>query len=367
MAEALAVYVHWPFCLAKCPYCDFNSHVAEAVDQDRWRAAYLAEIAETAARTPGRKVTSIFFGGGTPSLMPPETVAAIIGQIDECWQLARDAEITLEANPSSVEAARLADVAAAGANRLSLGVQALDDAALAFLGRLHTVEEALAAVQAANTLFDRISIDLIYGRPGQTVADWSAELTAALNHAGGHISAYQLTIEKGTPFFGAERDGVFALPDEAVQAELYSRTAETLAAAGYEAYEISNYARPGEACRHNLHVWRYGDYAGIGPGAHGRLTVDGMTCASEAIPGPTGWLDAAEIKGHGRRRLELLSAKAVAEEMLLTGLRIADGVSAEAIRQRTGRELAAWIDSDAARQLSDGGLSVLDTAGIRLT
>jgi putative oxygen-independent coproporphyrinogen III oxidase len=367
MGAPLAVYVHWPFCVSKCPYCDFNSHVADAIDQARWRKAYLAEIAETAGHMPGRTVSSIFFGGGTPSLMPPETVAAVIKRIGECWGLAADAEITLEANPSSVETARLADVAAAGVTRLSLGVQSLDDEALAFLGRAHSAAEALAAVAVARDLFPCLSIDLIYGRPGQTPEAWSSELSEALGHAGGHLSAYQLTIEKGTPFFAAERAGAFDLPDEAAQAGLYALTGEMLASAGYAPYEISNYARPGEACRHNLHVWRYGDYAGIGPGAHGRLTIDGQSYASEAIPNPTGWLDSAEINGHGRRHLDPLSTKVVAEEMFLMGLRLAEGVSDEGLRARTGQGIEAWIDAEAARQLIDGGLLERDDARLRLT
>ncbi len=367
MADTLAVYIHWPFCLSKCPYCDFNSHVAVAIDQNRWRRAYLAEIAEAAGRIPGRNVSSIFFGGGTPSLMPPQTVAAVIDAVASHWQLAADAEITLEANPSSVETARLADIAAAGVNRLSLGVQSLDDEALAFLGRAHSAAEALAAVAAARTLFPRSSIDLIYGRPGQTPEAWAVELSEALGHAGGHVSAYQLTIERGTPFFAAERGGTFALPDDVVQAELYALTGEILAKSGYEAYEISNYARAGEACRHNLHVWRYGDYAGIGPGAHGRLTIAGQCHASEAIPSPTGWLDCAENKGHGRRRLDAQSAKLVAEEMFLMGLRLAEGVSEDGLRGRTGQGIDAWIDAEAARRLIAGGLLVRDAAGMHLS
>jgi oxygen-independent coproporphyrinogen-3 oxidase len=299
--------------------------------------------------------------------MPPRTVAAVIEKIGDCWGLAGDAEITLEANPSSVETARLADVAAAGVNRLSLGVQALDDSALAFLGRLHTAKEALAAVAAARALFQHVSIDLIYGRPGQSTAAWATELSEALRHAVGHLAAYQLTIEKGTPFFTAVRSGAFALPDEATQAELYALTGEVLADAGYAAYEISNYARPGEACRHNLQVWRYGDYAGIGPGAHGRLTLGGKSHASAAIPSPTGWLDCAEINGHGRRRLDPLSTKLVAEEMLLMGLRLAEGVSEDGLRARTGQGIDAWIDGQAGRTLIEGGLLVRDDTGMRLT
>ncbi len=367
MADTLAVYVHWPFCLTKCPYCDFNSHVGDVIDQVRWREAYLTEIAEISARTPGRVVESIFFGGGTPSLMSTETVAAVIAAVASNWRLARDAEITLEANPSSVETARLAAVATAGVNRISLGVQALDDAALAFLGRLHSTGEALAAVQVAKLHFKRVSIDLIYGRPGQTVAAWVGELRQALEHAGGHISAYQLTVEKGTPFFIAERDGALTMPNEATQETLYAVTGETLGDAGYQAYEISNYALAGEACRHNLCIWRYGDYVGIGPGAHGRLTIGGRTYASEATSNPAGWLDAVETKGHGRRRCAALSAKTVAEEILLMGLRIDDGISQKTMWERTGQDLAAWVDGDTARQLRDGGLLVWDSDGLRLT
>ena len=365
--KTLAVYVHWPFCRAKCPYCDFNSHVAAGVDQGRWRRALLAEIDATAALVPGRKVTSIFFGGGTPSLMPPATAAAVIARIGERWRLEDDIEITLEANPTSVEAGRLADFAAAGVNRVSLGVQALDDAALAFLGREHGVGEALDAVATARRAVGRVSFDLIYGRPGQDAAAWRGELERAVAHADGHLSAYQLTIEKGTAFYAAHRDGAFALPDEATAAALYETTQETLAAAGLPAYEVSNHARPGEACRHNLATWRYDDYAGIGPGAHGRLTVTGRVHASEAIPAPEGWLAAVEAHGHARRRLEVLAAATVAAEMLMMGLRLAEGVSAERITARTGHPLDAWLDAAAAKRLGDAGMVARDAAGLRVT
>ncbi|MBL8665802.1 MAG: coproporphyrinogen III oxidase, partial [Candidatus Odyssella sp.] len=272
-APGFALYVHWPFCLSKCPYCDFNSHVRERVEEARWQRAYLAELERAAAETPGRVVTSVFFGGGTPSLMPPETAAAILARIRALWPVAPDAEITLEANPGAAEAARFRAFRAAGVNRLSIGVQALDDAALKFLGRRHVAAEALAAVERAAGIFPRYSFDLIYARPGQSVAAWREELARALRFAGDHLSVYQLTIEPGTAFHTAHARGDFALPDEDTAADLYEATRDLLGAAGLAAYEISNHARPGGESRHNLAYWRYADYAGIGPGAHGRLTL----------------------------------------------------------------------------------------------
>src|SRR5579863_145353 len=268
----LALYIHWPFCTSKCPYCDFNSHVRERIDEARWRNALLRELDRAAETLAGRRVASVFFGGGTPSLMAPQTAAALIERIATHWGLDDRTEITLEANPTSVEASRFAELRAAGVNRVSLGVQALDDGALKFLGRGHNAGEARGAVALAARLFPRFSFDLIYARPGQTLAAWRDELSAALAMAGNHLSLYQLTIEAGTAFATAYARGDFRLPDEETQAALYEVTQEALAAAGLPAYEISNHARPGEECRHNLVYWRYQDYLGIGPGAHGRLT-----------------------------------------------------------------------------------------------
>ena len=365
--ERLALYIHWPFCLSKCPYCDFNSHVAGEIDQSAWRAALLAELDEAAAMLPGRTLASVFFGGGTPSLMPPGTVAALLDRAAARWRLAEDLEVTLEANPTSAETKRLAAMAAAGVGRVSLGVQALDDAALRFLGRGHDAAEALAAVAAARRLFPRFSFDLIYARPGQTVAAWRRELARALDRAGDHLSVYQLTIEKGTPFHAARRRGALRPPDEDTQAALYDATQEALEAVGMPAYEISSHARPGGECRHNLACWRYGDYAGVGPGAHGRITVDGALWATENHPAPARWLDAARRRGHGRRRRDRLDAGARRDETLLMGLRLTEGISRAAFARRVGAGIGEALDSRRLAPLVEAGLLVLDAAGLRAT
>ena len=366
--EALAVYVHWPFCLAKCPYCDFNSHVRDDVDDLRWRRALCAEIDYVAAETPGRKVTSIFFGGGTPSLMAPETVAAVIDHVGQVWHLDRGAEITLEANPTSVEAERFAAYRAAGVNRLSLGVQALDDAALGFLGREHNAGQARAALQLARRTFPRYSFDLIYARPGQSAAVWRRELAAALDMAGEHISLYQLTIEKGTPFYARHQSGEIKTPPEAVAVELYEITQELTAEAGYPAYEISNHAQPGKACRHNLSYWRYEDYAGIGPGAHGRLqTADAGARATRRHAKPETWLDAVERTGHGTAETRPLAAAERAEEMLMMGLRLHDGVDVRRFSARTGLTLAQAVRPGALQRMTDGGFLACDDDMLRAT
>ncbi|HYZ27207.1 MAG TPA: radical SAM family heme chaperone HemW, partial [Geminicoccaceae bacterium] len=288
------IYVHWPFCRAKCPYCDFNSHVTGEVDHQRWARALAGEIERYAGQIGPRTLRSIFFGGGTPSLMAPQTVAAVIERATACFAPSPDLEITLEANPTSSEAGRFRALRAAGVNRVSLGVQALDDTALRLLGREHTAAEALAAVELAARLFRRFSFDLIYGRPGQTPAGWAAELTRALAHADGRLSLYQLTIEPGTRFELLQRTGALVMPADDVQADLYELTQERLAGAGLPAYEISNHARPGEACRHNLLYWRCGEWLGIGPGAHGRLDLDGQRRATEAWRLPKAWLERVE-------------------------------------------------------------------------
>lgn len=366
--EELALYVHWPFCLAKCPYCDFNSHVAAGeIDQGAWRRALLAELDRRADELPGRTLASVFFGGGTPSLMPPATVAAALDRAAARWRLAGDVEVTLEANPTSAEARVLADMAAAGANRVSLGVQALDDAALRFLGRGHDSAEALAAVDAARRLFPRHSFDLIYARPGQTAAAWRRELERALAHAGDHLSVYQLTVEKGAPLYAARRRGEFALPGEDAQAEMFAATGEVLDAAGLPAYEISNHARPGGECRHNLAYWRYGDYAGIGPGAHGRLTLDGALWATETHPAPARWLAAVEAQGDGERRRERLDAAARRDEALLMGLRLAGGIRRADFARRVGAEIEDALDVPRLAALEGAGLLERDRAGLRAT
>ena len=319
---ALALYVHWPFCVSKCPYCDFNSHVREQIDQDRWREALLADLAYEAAQTPGRHVTSIFFGGGTPSLMPPATVAALIEAAQRHWGFADGIEITLEANPSSVEAARFADLARAGVNRVSLGLQSLDDGALRFLGRAHDVNEGLMALGTAQSVFDRVSFDLIYALPGQNAAAWAAELARALGFGTGHLSLYQLTIEPGTRFAALAAKGALVPADPDESATLYELTREMTSAAGLPAYEISNHARPGEESRHNLAYWRYQSYAGIGPGAHGRR--GGV--ATQRHKKPENWLSALVRNGHGIAEESALAIPEQRTEALLMGLRLAEGL-----------------------------------------
>jgi putative oxygen-independent coproporphyrinogen III oxidase len=336
------VYIHWPFCLSKCPYCDFNSHVRQAaIDQPRFVKAFAAEIAATARRAPGRTVSTIFFGGGTPSLMEPATVGAILDAVGRHWTIAPDAEVTLEANPTSVEAARFRGYRAAGVNRVSLGVQSLDDAILKQLGRLHTAQEALAAVAVARTIFERYSFDLIYARPGQTVAAWRAELTRALGEAGEHLSLYQLTIEPETPFAALHAGGKLVLPNDDLGRDLYDITLDQCAAAGLPAYEVSNHARPGAECRHNLVYWRYHEYAGIGPGAHGRLMVDGARHATATEKRPESWLMRVEASGHGVTTDDELTRDEQADEFLLMGLRLAEGIDPDRYAALAGRSIAS--------------------------
>jgi len=335
-----AVYIHWPFCLAKCPYCDFNSHVRTGgYDEARFLRAYLSDIAATAARVPGRTVSTIFFGGGTPSLMQPASVGALLDAVGRHWTIAPNAEITLEANPTSVEAARFRGFRDAGVNRVSLGVQALDDDALQTLGRRHSVEEALAAVALARKTFPRLSFDLIYARPGQSVEAWQAELLRALEHADDHLSLYQLTIEPDTPFAALHRAGKMRVPDEASARSLYDLTQDICTAAGLPAYEVSNHARPGSECRHNLVYWRYGEYAGIGPGAHGRLDIAGRRHAIAAESSPEAWLAGVEQNGHGLVEDERLLSSEQADEFLLMGLRLAEGIDPGRYAAIAGRPL----------------------------
>jgi putative oxygen-independent coproporphyrinogen III oxidase len=339
--DAFAVYVHWPFCLAKCPYCDFNSHVRhQPPDQRRHLAAFRREIAHRAALAPGRTVSSTFFGGGTPSLMDPGTVGGILEAIAASWSVAPDAEITLEANPTSVEAERFRGYRAAGVNRLSIGVQALDAADLKALGRLHSVEEALKAVKTAAGIFDRYSFDLIYGRsPAHAPALWRAELEQAISHAAEHLSLYQLTIEPGTAFEALHRAGRLAVPDEALGRALWDVTQDVTAKHGLSAYEISNHARPGAESRHNLVYWRYQEYAGVGPGAHGRLVVDGLRRAQSTEKRPEAWLDAVERDGHGLIEDEPLNPEEQGDEMLLMGLRLSEGIDLVRYEALAGRVL----------------------------
>jgi oxygen-independent coproporphyrinogen-3 oxidase len=359
----LALYIHWPFCVSKCPYCDFNSHVRDTVDDAAWCAALLADMVYEAALTPGRKLTSIFFGGGTPSLMPPSTVAALIDAAERHWGFADDIEITLEANPSSVEAARFADLAAAGVNRVSLGLQSLDDAALAFLGRAHSVAESLDALGIAQRHFTRVNIDLIYARPDQTAAQWEAELQRALSFGTDHMSLYQLTIEPGTRFETLVRTGHFMPADDDDAATLYELTGQMTSAAGIPAYEISNHARPGSESRHNLSYWRYDDYIGIGPGAHGRR----LNAATQRHKKPENFLSAVERNMHGISSENHLDAATRATESLLMGLRLAEGIDLGRLSQRTGIAAADLLDMDAVGKIAQLGLITRDGDHVTVT
>jgi putative oxygen-independent coproporphyrinogen III oxidase len=364
-APGFGVYVHWPFCLSKCPYCDFNSHVRHAaIDEARFVRAFTAEIAATAERIPGREAVSIFFGGGTPSLMRPATVGAVLDAIARHWTLARNVEVTLEANPTSVEATRFRGYRAAGVNRVSLGVQALDDRALAALGRLHSAEEALAAVAIARAAFPRYSFDLIYARPDQTVAAWREELARAIGEAADHLSLYQLTIEPDTPFATLNAAGKLAIPDDDTGRALYDATQEVCAARGLPAYEISNHARPGGECRHNLVYWRYGEYAGVGPGAHGRIDVDGRRRATATEKNPERWLALVEARGHGLVDDDTLTRAEQADELLLMGLRLAEGIALERYADRAGKPL----DPDRIADLVRGGfVATMPDGRLRVT
>jgi oxygen-independent coproporphyrinogen-3 oxidase len=331
------VYVHWPFCAQKCPYCDFNSHVRfGGIDEPRFRSAFLRELEHTAQRTGPRSVSSIFFGGGTPSLMQPETVGAILDRIAALWSIEPGAEITLEANPGSVEAGRFRGYRAAGVNRVSLGVQSLRDDILKSLGRIHSAAEAKAAIEIARTTFERFSFDLIYARPKQTVAAWQEELREALAIAGQHLSLYQLTIEPETPFAALHAAGKLVIPDEEAALALYDATQEMTAAAGLPAYEISNHAAPGEESRHNLVYWRYGEYAGCGPGAHGRLAFGGVRHATSTERNPERWASLVEAHGHGLIEETPLARSEEADEMLLMGLRLGEGVDLARLERVSG-------------------------------
>src|SRR5450432_893664 len=370
---AFGVYVHWPFCLSKCPYCDFNSHVRHtAIDEERFARAFAREIETTAARVPGRQVSSIFLGGGTPSLMAPRTDGAILDAIGRHWRVVPDVEVTLEANPTSVEATRFAGYRAAGVNRVSLGVQALDDVSLKALGRLHSAREALDAVAIARRAFDRYSFDLIYARPGQTPAMWANELKLAIAEAAEHLSLYQLTIEEDTPFFGLHAMGKLQTPDEAVARALYDMTQEVCAAHGLPAYEISNHARPGAECRHNLVYWRGEEYAGIGPGAHGRLDINGERQATATDRRPEAWLMRVEANGHGILTDDRLNSVERADEFLLMGLRLAEGIDPKRYAALSGRALdpgriailreegAIVVDDNGRLRVTQAGFPVLD-------
>ena len=358
-AAGFGVYVHWPFCEARCPYCDFNSHVRHAAaDQRAFAAALVRELEHFAALAPGRTITSIFFGGGTPSLMEPASVGKVLDAIAGLWPADPDIEVSLEANPTSAEAGRFRGYRLAGVNRVSLGVQSLCDDALRFLGRQHTAEEATAAFGIARRTFDRVSLDLIYARPGQPVAGWRRELAQALALAIDHLSLYQLTIEPGTRFADLHRKGVLAVPDDDAARALYDVTQRDCEAAGLPAYEISNHARPGAECRHNLVYWRYGEYAGVGPGAHARIAAAGGRLALYGEPHPESWLERVSEHGHGAAVRDTLSAGDQADELLLMGLRLVEGLDLERYAslagRRPGRSVLDALRADGLIELDDG-------------
>jgi oxygen-independent coproporphyrinogen-3 oxidase len=357
------LYIHWPFCAAKCPYCDFNSHVSRQIDHDRWNKAYIAEIDRVAALLPGRVLNTVYFGGGTPSLMPPEMVADMLERIRQRWPAANDLEVTLEANPGSVEAGRFAGYADAGVSRVSIGVQALNDTDLARLGRIHSVAEARQAIEIAHKYFDRVSFDLIYARQDQTLADWRSELTEALALAADHLSLYQLTIEPGTAFGDRYARGKLrGLPDDDHASAMFDLTQELCDQAGMPAYEVSNHARAGSESRHNLIYWRYGDYAGIGPGAHGRITLNGQRHATETHRMPDAWLTAAEA-GNGDSACNPIPARDQGDEYLMMGLRIAEGIDLARYRAMSGTALP----ERAILELEDIGMITRETGRLRAT
>lgn len=358
------LYLHWPFCAAKCPYCDFNSHVAAEIDINRWNRAYLSEIDRIGELTKGRVLNTVFFGGGTPSLMPAELVASLLDRIRATWPTANDLEITLEANPTSAEAGRFRGYADAGVNRLSMGIQALNDDDLRRLGRLHSVAEAERAFSIARDTFERVSFDLIYARQGQTLAEWRAELTRALHMAVDHFSLYQLTIEDGTAFGARHAAGKLrGLPSEDLSADMYLITQDICEAAGLPAYEVSNHARPGMESRHNLIYWRYGDYAGIGPGAHGRLTLNGIKTATDTPKAPLSWLEMVETHGSGEVLAEPVPAQDQALEYLMFGLRLREGIDTGRYTRLAGQAL----DADAIHEMADLGLLDPSSGQLRAT
>jgi oxygen-independent coproporphyrinogen-3 oxidase len=361
------IYVHWPFCASKCPYCDFNSHVRERIDEEAWRAAYLKEIRHYAELTPGRMVDSIFFGGGTPSLMSPHTAEAIIDEVTRRWHVKNDMEITLEANPTSVEAEKFRGFRTAGINRVSMGIQALNDADLKFLGRQHNAAEGVAAIKIAAATFDRFSFDLIYARPQQTVEAWTKELNEALDYAVGHLSLYQLTIEEGTPFFTRHARGEFTVPDQDEGAALYEATQDVLAWRGLPSYEISNHAREGEESRHNLVYWRYGDYVGVGPGAHGRLTLDDVKYATRAHRAPEIWLERVNRDGHGAHAHETVARTERLTEALMMGLRLREGIPLGRLDAELGGDWRTVIDPAKVLAMTGEGMLTLTESAIAAT
>lgn len=365
--ENLGIYIHWPFCISKCPYCDFNSHVRKTVDSKRWQNALLTEMKYFATRTQGRTVESIFFGGGTPSLMAPKTVAALIHQASQYWNLSPNLEITLEANPNSVDIQRFKDFKSAGINRVSIGIQSLDNQALRFLGRKHSREEAIKAIKTAASVFERFSFDLIYCRPNQSIESWRQELTEALSYSRDHLSLYQLTIEPGTAFHTLYQRKEFELPDQDAGADLYEITQEMLENAGMPSYEISNHARFGSECRHNMLYWRYQDYIGIGPGAHGRLSVNTQKIATRCLKAPQSWLESVEKTGQGIHEEIVLKDDDKINEMLMMGLRLTEGISIDNFYAQTGFNLPKIINQQQLKRLIDGDFLIMSENFLKAT
>ncbi|MBT5187395.1 MAG: coproporphyrinogen III oxidase [Kordiimonadaceae bacterium] len=358
--QPISVYVHWPFCLSKCPYCDFNSHVRENTNDVEMTTALLKEVDHYAAMVGERQLKSIFFGGGTPSLMPASTVEAVINRLSGYFNVSSDIEITLEANPTSVEAGKFSDFSAAGVNRVSLGIQALNDADLKALGREHSVKEAKQAIVLSQKYFTRSNFDLIYARMGQVTSDWEKELKEAFKMANGHLSLYQLTIEKGTPFYGRYNKGDLIIPNEDQSAELYDLTNNICADYNYPAYEISNYAKVGEESRHNLTYWKYDDYIGVGAGAHGRITIGNKTFATEQNKKPETWLKAVEKNGHATKHKDLLNQQMMSEEMIMMGLRLTDGIDHNQFKRRIGADIKEFIAKDRLEHLISQGFLTVD-------
>lgn len=367
LKESLAIYIHWPFCLSKCPYCDFNSHVREKIEHDRWKNALLRELEYMHSHTQGFTVTSIFFGGGTPSLMPPDTTQALIERVRELWPVAGDMEITLEANPTSVEAEKFIDFKKAGINRVSLGVQSLRDSELKFLGRGHSAKEAIGAIELLRKTFDRYSFDLIYARPNQTLASWYEELSEALELAGGHISLYQLTIEENTAFHHAYAKGGFTLPDEELSEALYRLTEDKMLSRGLIPYEISNYATHGQESRHNLSYWRGDSYVGVGAGAHGRINEDGKRIATQTLKSPERWLENVEKNGHAVEVWQKVATEAEIEERVMMGLRLRAGINYQEFKERTGYDLEQNINLGKRDLYIEKGLLADDKSNLKTT
>lgn len=365
--QPLAVYIHWPFCKAKCPYCDFNSHVRASIDEQEWCAAYLRALDYYAALVPDREVVSVFFGGGTPSLMHPDTVSAILKKVQQSWPMREGCEVTLEANPTSVEADKFRAFRGAGVNRVSLGVQSFDEDALKFLGREHSVHEAVDAIEIAADVFERFSFDLIYALPNQNLKNWHEQILKAQEFMPDHLSVYQLTIEKSTPFYMQHKKGVFEIPNEDLATDFYTLTQDMMEEYGLPAYEVSNHARAGQESQHNMIYWTYGDYIGVGPGAHGRLLVEGKKQALRDHSAPDRWLDRVREYGQGLHNPEFLNAADQFEEGLMVGMRLVRGVDVQHLQRRTGLCFDDMIDAKRFQRLCDEGWIARDGDIVRLT